>query len=104
MKPQSLLICLGSNDGQEYHIQLAKQKLLESIPGLLFSKVLWTLPIGHVTPLYLNVLAFARTTISYEGIYALTKHIEQEMGRDRTNHSNQRVCIDIDILKYGENI
>lgn len=97
---QSILLCLGTNYLQPYHMDMAQRLLSSALPSLRFTRQLWTLPIGHSSHnMYLNSLAYGHTSMSYADLYHLTKDIERQLGR--THDDTHTVTIDIDIMLYS---
>lgn len=96
-----ILLCLGTNTDQAHHMRAAQKMLRQHLPDIRFTRILWTKPIGHPTPLYLNALATATTPLSPEALHALLKAVERRLGRTAADKPLHRVPIDIDLLQYG---
>ena len=95
-----IVLGLGSNTRQTYHIRLVQQQLRAALGDICFTRTLWTVPIGVRSPLYLNGLAEARTALDYDELLRLTKQIEQSIGRTEADRRAHVVRADIDILLY----
>ena len=95
-----IVLGLGSNTRQTYHIRLVQQQLRAALGDICFTRTLWTVPIGVRSPLYLTGLAEARTALDYDELLRLTKQIEQSIGRTEADRRAHVVRADIDILLY----
>lgn len=102
MNRHRLLLCLGSNVNQTRNMETARELLCQLFGHVVFSRFLWTKPIGHVSPPYLNALAYARTDLSYDEANRMLKDIERRLGRTHDDKSKHQVTIDIDILQHDE--
>lgn len=95
---------LGANLGdRQANIQTALQKLSElpTITLMCVSSVYETAPVGVTDqPDFLNLVAAARTNLGPVALLDALLHIENQMGRVRTERWGPRV-IDIDLLLYG---
>ncbi len=97
-----VLLCLGSNHQQARNMAAAADALATLSGTLRLSRSLWTLPVGMVSPLYLNQLAWMETDLSYDQLRAATKTIERQLGRGKSTEQSHTVPVDIDILQYGD--
>jgi 2-amino-4-hydroxy-6-hydroxymethyldihydropteridine diphosphokinase len=97
-------IGLGTNLGDRLgNIQTALQKLadLPTIKLMRVSSLYETAPVGVTEqPDFLNVVAAARTSLAPQALLDALLHIENQMGRVRTERWGPRV-IDMDLLLYG---
>lgn len=80
-----------------------KERLAEIFHDIVFTKEIQTKAIGIEAPDYKNCLAKATTSKTFEEVNQLLKTIEQELGREH-HHPKGIVTIDIDILKFGEDV
>lgn len=96
------LLCLGSNENQEYHVKHAKTLLHENFDNLLFSKELLNKPIGIQSPDFLNTLACGYTTLTEDELVGKIKEIEHQLLSTKEEHRRGLVRIDIDLLQYGD--
>ncbi|MBM6991725.1 MAG: 2-amino-4-hydroxy-6-hydroxymethyldihydropteridine diphosphokinase [Prevotella sp.] len=101
---RKLLLSLGSNTEQSYHIATAQQLLRKVLGDIHFTRSMWTIPIGSPSPLYLNCLAYGETALTYSSLLSLIKDIERQMGRLPQDKSLHLVKIDIDILQLDSDI
>lgn len=99
----SCLICLGSNYHREENFMLAHRQLDALFPDIHFAKVQETQPIGLQNPaVFFNQLGCFCTDMSMEKVIEVLKSIEREAGRKPEDKAIERVCLDIDLLTYGE--
>ena len=90
---QKFLLSLGSNFEAPDHMQAAVRELCALFSNLTFTRPIWTDPIGHEGPQYLNILVKGETD--------KLKATESRLGRVR-HDPHHRVAIDIDILQIDE--
>lgn len=69
---------------------------------IVFSRSVWTAPIGIDSDNFLNCLVFTHTTHKLEYIIKAMKHIERLCGNRKRARSNNIVKMDIDVLRYDE--
>lgn len=98
---QKFLLSLGSNFEAPDHMQAAVKELCALFSNLTFTRPIWTDPIGHEGPQYLNILVKGETDLGYEALNAKLKATESRLGRVR-HDPHHRVAIDIDILQIDE--
>lgn len=95
---------LGANLGDREASILFALRALDMLPTAevaAVSSLYETAPVGFTDqPQFLNAVAQVRTTLTPEGLLQAVLHLENEMGRTRTQRWGPRV-IDIDILVYG---
>ena len=99
MKVTRIILALGSNNLQENNIAGAQEQLRMLLPDIVFTRYMWTTPIGIVSDRFLNCMAKATTTLSLTQLRKEIKTIEQSLGNK--DHSTGIVNIDIDLLQYG---
>lgn len=97
------LVCLGSNYHREENFQLAHQRLLSLFPGICFSEAQETEPMGLQNPaLFKNQVGRFHTDRVMNQVIEKLKAIEHEAGRRPEDKAIERVCLDIDLLSYGD--
>ncbi len=102
---KELILSLGSNADQEECMSAACTKLHEMFgDDIVFSQQMWTNPIGIDSDKFLNCLVFTHTSHKLEYINKAMKHIERLCGNRKRARANNIIKMDIDILKYGEQI
>lgn len=100
-EPKEILISLGSCYGQRSNIEYAKHQLCTILnEGEVFSKDLWTTPIGIDSDMFLNCLCKATTAHSLHQIEKALKSIEKKCGRSLKNDRLGHINLDLDILSY----
>lgn len=99
---KKIMIALGSNYEPQTYIEMAKAKLCHLLPGIVFSRNLWTEPIDIVSGRFVNALALAYTSFSQEHLEQLLKQIEQECGRCAEEKAEGKIRIDLDLMLYGQ--
>lgn len=98
-----IIIALGSNYEQERNITYAMERLREFFPGIVFSGMHWTEPIGIVSDKFVNALGCAEIEDnSMEEVGQKLKLIEQECGRRTEDKSRNLVKLDLDLLQFGD--
>lgn len=97
---QDLILSIGSNLHAAENMTRAQQLLMTLLPGIRFTSRLQTEAIGREAPPYINCLAMTQTNKRYEELNQELKHLENQLGRDRTNRQGL-VSIDVDILLLG---
>lgn len=100
---KELILSLGSNTDQEECMSAACDKLREMFgDDIVFSRQMWTNPIGIESGKFLNCLVFTHTFHKLEYVNKAMKYIERLCGNRKRARSNNIIKMDIDILKYGE--
>ena len=98
----TVVLALGSNYEQRKNISACKQMLELFFPGIVFTRELWTDPIGMVSPKFLNCLACFDTTHTLNQLKVAIKRAEGKCGNRKAQRSRGIVSIDVDILLYGD--
>lgn len=99
------LICLGSNYLRKENFMFAHRQLDALFPDIRFAKVQETQPIGLQNPAtFFNQVGSFRTDMRMDKVIEALKSIECEAGRKPEDKAIERVCLDIDLLTYGEHI
>ncbi|MEG2332565.1 MAG: 2-amino-4-hydroxy-6-hydroxymethyldihydropteridine diphosphokinase, partial [Bacteroides sp.] len=98
-------LCIGSNYEPEQNVALARARLQQLLPGIRFAACRYTEPL-HMThsASFLNQVAVFDTDRPIAELRALFKAIEHEAGRLPGDKKRERVCLDIDLLYYDNNI
>lgn len=102
MKRTKVIVALGTNSGQEEHMTLAKERLLTVLDSCRFTPSLWTEPLGIVSDRFLNAVATGSTALTQEELQQQLKAIERILGDTREQRQQGVVCMDIDLLQYGD--
>ena len=105
MTLHSCFLCLGSNYNRHFHITQARKSLVHHFPDIRFGEEMETEAIGSgfLSP-FSNQLACFKTSFSAEEIRNILKIIERENGRLPEDKAQGIVKLDIDLLKYDEQI
>lgn len=102
---KELILSLGSNCDQEACMAEAISRLKDMFgDDIVFSEQMWTAPVGIDSENFLNCLVFTHTSHKLVNITKAIKHIEKLCGNRKRARTNNIVKMDIDILKYGEQI
>lgn len=99
---QKIILALGTNKDQELNMFVAEHLLKKMLPNIVFSKSIWTRPIGMTSDKFLNEMAFGFTTHGTSQIERAIKHIERQCGSFKAERSKGIVRMDIDIMQIGE--
>lgn len=99
------LLCLGSNFNATTHLSAARNALISHFPEIHFSEKMVTEAIGSgfLSPFH-NQIASLQTSLSAEKVRSILKAIEQAQGRLPEDKDQGIVKLDIDLLKYDEEI
>ena len=96
-----ILIALGSNHEQAKNVAFAMERLHSFFPGISFSRMLWTEPIGIASDRFVNALALADTDKEQEEVERILKQVEKECGRSREEKMRNIIRLDLDLLQRG---
>ena len=96
------IIALGSNRQAARTMRQAKGLLAGLLPGIVFSPMRQTAPIGITSASFVNCLGMTETTLPLENLRAMLKQIEAACGDTAADRSHNIVRMDIDILLYGQ--
>lgn len=100
-KAKEIIIAIGSNFFQRKNIEYAKMQLYGMLcDDIVFSKDVWTQPIGINTDLFLNCICIATTKHNYNQIQNALKRVEKKCGRSLKNDRMGHIMLDLDILKF----
>lgn len=99
------LICIGSNAQPERNLGLAQRELKELFPGIRFSLEQETAPLHLTNPArFTNQVAAIETTLSQATIRSALKEIERRAGRLPEDKGLEKVCLDIDLLTFDDQV
>ncbi len=102
---KELILALGSNCDQETCMHEAISRLKDMFGSdIVFSEQMWTAPVGIESDKFLNCLVFTHTSHNLGNVTKAIKHIEKMCGSRKRARTNNIVKMDIDILKYGEQV
>jgi 2-amino-4-hydroxy-6-hydroxymethyldihydropteridine diphosphokinase len=106
------IISLASNCCQEENLAEAQRRLSEILFSASYTEAIWTEPFKSSnlsplsslhSPLYLNQLVYAQTSLTVDELQARLKQMECEMGRTADDRAKGIVRIDLDLLQYDSN-
>ncbi len=101
-KTRQVILALGTNHEQELNMSQAKEMLARLLDDIYYSSQAWTPPIGIVSDHFLNCIAIGGTTKRLDSLLSATKRIERKCGDSPSLREENIVCMDIDILMYGD--
>lgn len=97
------LIAIGSNFKREQNMHLARRRLMAEFPSICFAKELETEPIHFENlALFSNQVAVCTVNETVESVKDKLKSIEREAGRKPEDKALEKICLDIDLLAYGQ--
>lgn len=98
-----LIIALGCNSDHEACMEKAKKTVSRFFENnIVFTKMIWTLPVGIKSDKFLNCLALTRTELDFRQTEKALKQIEAECGDTKADRSRNIIRMDIDILLFGD--
>jgi len=101
----TILLSIGSNTFAKTNIDKAKRMLTRLFPGIIFSQPILTEPDDEkYSYLFRNVLAKVETELLPEEIIDKIKQTERAVGRSPKDKYLGKVVIDIDLIKYNDEI
>ncbi|QYR10544.1 2-amino-4-hydroxy-6-hydroxymethyldihydropteridine diphosphokinase [Prevotella sp. Rep29] len=103
-KTHELIISIGTNVDHDLNMTLAKRALLTLLPDMTFTTEKWTNPVDAESDKFLNCLALATTRHGAKQIVRAFKQIERKCGDTKGKRSKGTITVDIDILKYDDEI
>lgn len=103
-KTHELIISIGTNVDHDLNMTLAKRALLTLLPDMTFTTEKWTIPVDAESDKFLNCLALATTRHGAKQIVRAFKQIERKCGDTKGKRSKGTITVDIDILKYDDEI
>lgn len=96
-----IILALGSNIQQEYHMRQAVALLCDTFKNINFADPCWTKPIGLDSDDFLNGMVSAETELSVEEVQLRLKDIEKACGRTPQSSRCGIIPMDIDLLMYA---
>ena len=100
-----VLLSIGSNTFAKTNIDKAKRMLTFLFPDIIFSQPILSEPEDErYRYLFRNILGSFKTDMTVEEIIGKIKQTERAVGRAPKDKYLGKVIIDIDLLKYGEEI
>lgn len=102
MECYDVIVSLASNDQQDKNLPEARERLGQILSDIHYTKELQTKPFSdsHSTKLYVNQLAYAKTTLSAGQLNEVLKDIEKQLGRTPEQKRLGIVCIDLDLMEH----
>lgn len=98
-----IILALGSNDGQELHIEQASKEIESLMYSVEWASAVYTKPIECTnSSLFLNKVAVATTPLGIEDLHKEFKRIEKKLGRSEKCKECGLVPIDIDLLQWND--
>lgn len=99
------IICLGSNYRRRETLPLARQELTTLFPTIRFATEQDTEPLYFANPaLFANQVAVFGTALPKAAVLCALKAIEQRAGRLPGDKQQEKVCLDIDLLCYDNDV
>lgn len=101
----TVIICIGTNYCSEYNIRCCKDILNATFRDIVYSDCIDTKPYGdrYVVD-FKNQLGCFSTDLDAQNILIKIKEIESKMGRTKQDKLIGRVIIDIDLIKFNDDI
>jgi 2-amino-4-hydroxy-6-hydroxymethyldihydropteridine diphosphokinase len=101
----TILLSIGSNTFAKTNIDKAKRMLAYLFPNIVFSDPILSEPEDdNLKYLFRNILGYCTTYMNLEQVIEKVKLIERAVGRTPKDKYQGKVIIDIDILKYGDEV
>lgn len=102
---QTILLSIGSNIYSKNNIDKARRMLSHTFPDIAFTQHIMSEPHEekYLFP-FRNILGVFQSELSPEEIIGKLKLIEHAMGRSSKDKDSGKVIIDIDLIKYGEEV
>lgn len=97
-----ILLSIGCNTNCEKQMERARERLIESFPGIVVSDAITTPAYGKeegALP-YSNMLAEADTLMEEQEIVSMLKEMESELGDSVEKRNEDIIMMDIDLLEY----
>lgn len=99
------LVSIGSNENREQNMLLSCRLLTELFPDIIFSDTCVTIPYGlNYKNDFLNRLAIINTEAEQLEVNETLKLLEKEIGRSSTDKQKGLVKIDLDLVKWNDEI
>ncbi|MEY8687833.1 2-amino-4-hydroxy-6-hydroxymethyldihydropteridine diphosphokinase [Bacteroides sp. AN502(2024)] len=99
------IVCIGSNYNRKENLIFARQKLTELFSSICFAPELETQPLFFKNPaLFSNQVVLFFSDKEEETVRKMLKEIERRSGRHPEDKKQEKVCLDIDMLLYDNQI
>lgn len=99
------LLSIGSNTNTRLNLEQAIENLKFYFPTIQFTETTVSEPFGNgYSDPFLNILAYMQTNLDKNDLIKQFKIIEKEMGRLVSHKKNGIVIIDIDLIKWDNQI
>ena len=100
-----VLLSIGTNTNACFNLKRAIDFLISCFPSIRFTNITESEPCGEqFKGIFLNVLAYFETNICKDEIQTQFKIIEKNMGRLSTHKAEGKVIIDIDLIKWDNEV
>ena len=100
-----VLLCIGSNTNALFNLKRAINKLQLNFKDIQFTETAKSRPYGEIyKQSFLNTLAYFETNMNKDELVLSLKSIEEEMGRQPEHKAEGKVIIDIDLIKWNDEI
>ena len=101
----TVIISIGSNENREENIQQCRESLTSMFSSIYFSSTSVTKPYGEQYKNdFLNQLVLIYSDQNLSDIQRKIKQLEKEIGREDEDKTNGSVKIDIDIIKWNDQV
>ena len=101
----TILLSIGSNTFAKTNIDKAKRMLLYLFPNMVFSDPILSEPEDdNFKYLFRNILGCCATDMNLDQVIDKVKQTERAVGRTPKDKYQGKVIIDIDILKFGDDV
>lgn len=97
-----IIIALGTNTQHDVFMRKAMALLSTVFPGIRFTNMMWTEPIGMDGPPFRNCLAQAVTSMDMREVERSLKDVETRCGRTREESLRDVIRMDVDLLLYDD--
>lgn len=106
MKKFSCYILMASNYDAPSKMELALKCMNLCFPGIQWDTIRSTQAHDMKCNLhpFLNQVGYLSTTLPKEKLIQRFKKIEKQLGRNELDEKKERICIDIDLLSYNNDI
>ena len=100
-----VLLSIGTNTEARFNLNRAIHLLKRDFPSINFTSIIESKPYGsqYKRP-FLNTLAYFHTTMNKEDLISILKKNEINMGRKPKDKSNGKIVIDIDLIKWNNEL
>ena len=100
-----VLLSIGTNTQALFNLNRAKSVLLSYFPNIQFTVNIESEPYGeNYKNWFLNTLGYFESDLSKDELISYFKNIEKSMGRSNDDKAEGKVIIDIDLLKWNNEI